>query len=161
MDEVNCAVRSWGAYFRVGNATRKFRDVDHYVRERLAKFLAKKAGRGGHHRRRYTWGVLREAGGLPTDRNRQGVHGSADSGAVKDGGKPGAGEPHARFDERGLETEHGLGTAAPAPSCLDSAGPSGHRASPRLYPGAVWRCGRCRGHLSGPQGKHRPRIILR
>jgi len=89
------------------------------------------------------------------------VHGSADSGAVKDLGKPGAGEPHAPFYERGLETEHGLGTAAPAPSCLDSAGPSGHRASPRLYPGAVWRCGRCRGHLSGPQGKHRPRIILR
>jgi hypothetical protein len=43
-----------------------------------------------------------------------GVHGSADSVAMKDLGKPGAGEPHARFDERGLETEHGLGTAAPA-----------------------------------------------
>jgi len=42
------------------------------------------------------------------------VHGNADSDAVKDLGKPGAGESHARFDERGLETEHGLGTAAPA-----------------------------------------------
>jgi hypothetical protein len=38
------------------------------------------------------------------------VHGSAESGAVKDPGKPGAGEPHARIDERGLETEYGLGT---------------------------------------------------
>ena len=40
--------------------------------------------------------------------------GNADSGAVKDLGKPCAGEPHARFDERGLETGHGHGTAAPA-----------------------------------------------
>ena len=40
--------------------------------------------------------------------------GNADRGAMKGLGKPCAGEPHARFDERGLETEHGLGTAAPA-----------------------------------------------
>ena len=53
---------------------------------------------------------------------------------MKDLGKPCAAAPHARFDERGLETEHGLGTAAPAEKCVDSAGPIGHRASPRLYP---------------------------
>ncbi len=73
------------------------------------------------------------------------VHGSAESGAVKDLGKPGAGEPHARFDERGLETEPGRGTAEPAACCVDSAGPPGHRASPRLYP------------LSGPF--HHPRFF--
>jgi hypothetical protein len=33
---------------------------------------------------------------------------------MKDLGKPGAGEPPARIDERGLETGYGLGTAAPA-----------------------------------------------
>ena len=44
----------------------------------------------------------------------QNVHGNADSDAMKDLGKPGAGDLHARFDERGLETGHGLGTAAPA-----------------------------------------------
>ena len=33
---------------------------------------------------------------------------------MNDLGKPGAGDRHARIDERGLETEHGLGTAAPA-----------------------------------------------
>jgi hypothetical protein len=38
---------------------------------------------------------------------------------MKDLGKPGAGELHARFDERGLETEHGLGTAAPATTCVE------------------------------------------
>jgi len=37
------------------------------------------------------------------------VSGSADSGAVKDLGKPGAGESHARFDEGRLETGSGLG----------------------------------------------------
>jgi len=42
------------------------------------------------------------------------VHGNVESDAMKDLGKPGAGESHARFDERGLETGHGLGTAAPA-----------------------------------------------
>ena len=31
--------------------------------------------------------------------------GSVESGSVKDVGKPGAGKPHARFDEGGLETE--------------------------------------------------------
>src|SRR5262249_20817792 len=36
--------------------------------------------------------------------------------------------------ERGLETEHGLGIAAPAAGAVDRAGPSGHRATPRLYP---------------------------
>jgi RNA-directed DNA polymerase len=60
--EVNQAVRGWGAYFRVGNSARKFMDVDHYVRERLAKFLAKKAGRGGHQRTRYTWAFFSKLG---------------------------------------------------------------------------------------------------
>ena len=36
------------------------------------------------------------------------VHGSADSDAMKDLGKPCEGEPHARIDEREQETEHGL-----------------------------------------------------
>jgi RNA-directed DNA polymerase len=52
--EINHLLRHWGAYFRVGNSARKFRDVDEYVRERLSKFLAKKAGRSGYQRKRYT-----------------------------------------------------------------------------------------------------------
>jgi hypothetical protein len=52
--EVNQVLRGWGAYFRVGNSARTFQDADHYVRERLAKFLAKEAGRGSHQRERYT-----------------------------------------------------------------------------------------------------------
>jgi hypothetical protein len=47
--EVNQALRHWGAYFRVGTSTRKFYQVDEYVRERLALFLSKKTGRRGPH----------------------------------------------------------------------------------------------------------------
>jgi RNA-directed DNA polymerase len=62
VSEVNRVVRGWAAYFRVGNSTRKFRDVDNYVRERLARFLAKKAGQSGHQRRRYTWAYFEKLG---------------------------------------------------------------------------------------------------
>jgi hypothetical protein len=44
--------------------------------------------------------------------NREVAHGNAESSAMKDLGMPGAGESHARFDERGLETGHGLGQRA-------------------------------------------------
>jgi RNA-directed DNA polymerase len=60
--EVNQVLRGWGAYFRVGNASRKFMTIDHYVHERLARFLAKKAGRGGHQRKRYTWAFCEQLG---------------------------------------------------------------------------------------------------
>src|SRR5438067_10223814 len=60
--EVNQVVRGWAGYFRVGNSTRKFKDVDHYVHERLAKFLTKKVGRSGHRRRRYTWAFFENLG---------------------------------------------------------------------------------------------------
>jgi hypothetical protein len=53
VNELNQLLRGWGAYFRVGNSTRKFQQVDDYVRERLALFVSKKAGRRGPHRERY------------------------------------------------------------------------------------------------------------
>src|SRR5438067_8676415 len=52
-------------------------------------------------------GVLPGARGVSTDGNRAMAPGNADSGAVKGLGKPGAGEPHARFDEGRLETGPG------------------------------------------------------
>ena len=65
--------------------------------------------------------VYRE--GVSTGRNRLVAQGNAESGAMKDLGKPDEGEPHVRFDEGRLETGLGLGTAAPAKKCVDSAGP--------------------------------------
>jgi RNA-directed DNA polymerase len=60
--QVNRAMRHWGAYFRVGNSTRKFQLVDDYVRERLALFLSKKRGRHGRQRVRYDWEYFQKLG---------------------------------------------------------------------------------------------------
>src|SRR5436190_5289412 len=60
--EVNQALRHWAGYFRVGNSTRKFQQVDDYVRERLALFLSKKTGRRGPHRERYNRAYLKKLG---------------------------------------------------------------------------------------------------
>ena len=54
VDEVNRVIRGWAAYFRVGNSTRKFIQVDEYVRQRLVLFLNKKTGRRGLHQKRYS-----------------------------------------------------------------------------------------------------------
>jgi len=60
--EVNRVVRGWGAYFRVGNSTRKFRAVDRFVRERLVIFLVNKARRGERARKRSSWALLEKLG---------------------------------------------------------------------------------------------------
>lgn len=60
--EVNRVVRGWGAYFRVGNSSRKFHAVDDYVRMRLGRFLAEKARRGWQTRKRDIWALLEKLG---------------------------------------------------------------------------------------------------
>ncbi len=39
---LNPVLRGWGNYFRTGNATLKFNQIDHYVRQRLGLFLARR-----------------------------------------------------------------------------------------------------------------------
>jgi group II intron reverse transcriptase/maturase len=43
--DLNPVLRGWGAYFRTGNASSKFQQVDRYVRERLLKLLSARRGR--------------------------------------------------------------------------------------------------------------------
>ena len=127
-------LRGWGAYFRVGNCQSAVCPDRQLRHERLALFLSKKTRRSGRHwKERYTWAFFQPRRRVSAEWNRHVAHGNADSDPMNDLGKPGAGEPHARFDEGRLETEPGLGTAAPAMKCVDSAGPSGHRASLPLY----------------------------
>jgi RNA-directed DNA polymerase len=60
--ELNAVLRGWGAYFRVGNSSRHFSQVDSYVRERLGLFLSKKAGRHGRGWKRHTLAYFRALG---------------------------------------------------------------------------------------------------
>jgi RNA-directed DNA polymerase len=62
VNEVNRVLRGWGAYFRVGNSSEKFAQVDSYVRERLALFLSKKAGKSGRRWERHTWNFFQKLG---------------------------------------------------------------------------------------------------
>jgi len=60
--ELNAVLRGWGAYFRVGNASRQFAQIDSYVRERLALFLSKKTGRSGRRWEVHTVDFFRALG---------------------------------------------------------------------------------------------------
>lgn len=43
--DLNPILRGWGAYFRTGNAAKKFNQLDDYVRWRLRRFLMRRKGR--------------------------------------------------------------------------------------------------------------------
>ncbi len=61
--ELTPVLRGWGAYFRAGNSSRHFTQIDRYVHERLALFLNKKARRSGRNwKGRYTWAYFRGLG---------------------------------------------------------------------------------------------------
>jgi RNA-directed DNA polymerase len=62
VDELNRLLRGWGAYFRVGNSSRQFQQVDDYVRQRLALFLSKKTGRRGRCWERHSAAFFRALG---------------------------------------------------------------------------------------------------
>jgi len=45
IDELNPILRGWGNYFRTGNASEKFVEIDRYVAWRLKRLLVKRKGR--------------------------------------------------------------------------------------------------------------------
>src|SRR6266550_6084920 len=47
VEELNPVLRGWGNYFRWGNSTRVFTQIDSYVHQRVALFDSKKRGRRG------------------------------------------------------------------------------------------------------------------
>ncbi len=58
VEELNPVLRGWGNYFRWGNSTRKFTQIDSYVHERLALFDSKKRmkrGRRWADQHNYAW----------------------------------------------------------------------------------------------------------
>jgi RNA-directed DNA polymerase len=44
---LNPVLRGWGPYFRIGNSSRKFANIDNYVRMRLARLASVKYGLSG------------------------------------------------------------------------------------------------------------------
>jgi hypothetical protein len=59
--------------------------------------------------------------------------------AVNDVGEPCAGEPHARFDGRGLETERKRYVTAPAPDpTVELAWVAGRHSGCAFWPGRMW-----------------------
>lgn len=58
VSDLNPVLRGWGAYFRVGNSSKKFVAVDSYVNERLARLTSVKHGMSGRNwvtRFNYQW----------------------------------------------------------------------------------------------------------
>lgn len=47
VEQLHPVIRGWGNYFRVGNSSRKFSQIDRYVHERLALFDSKKRQQSG------------------------------------------------------------------------------------------------------------------
>ena len=110
--ELNLFLRGWAGYFRYGNSARVLGQVGNYALWRLGLWLSKR----GNRRHGWRWGVTQVLlspgspgpGQPPSNRHpAQALPGLARAGRtppVKNVGKPCAGEPHARFDGRGLET---------------------------------------------------------
>jgi hypothetical protein len=61
--DLNSVLRGWGNYFRYGNSSRKFADVDSYVHMRMAMLASDKYGLHGRNwATRFTWGWLTNLG---------------------------------------------------------------------------------------------------
>src|SRR6266540_1008044 len=71
VEELNPVLRGWGNYFRWGNSTRVFTQIDSYVHQRLALFDSTKRGKRGSrwaNEHNYAWfkglGVHSRAGSI-------------------------------------------------------------------------------------------------
>ncbi|MGH8997265.1 MAG: reverse transcriptase domain-containing protein [Acidimicrobiales bacterium] len=63
VEDLNPALRGWGAYFRYGNSSQKFDAIDCYVHQRLAKLASVKHGAPGRNwSTRFTYGWLTDLG---------------------------------------------------------------------------------------------------
>jgi RNA-directed DNA polymerase len=104
LGELNPVLRGWGNYFCTGNASRKFNQLDGYVYRRLHRFMVKRygrhlaAGRAAAWTRDWFWdlGLHRMRGTVRYPKPCT-LH-------EKTTVKPCAGNPHARFERRRVET---------------------------------------------------------
>src|SRR6267378_2169855 len=64
LDELNRSLRGWSSYFCLGTPVTAFRSVDHYVRERVRAFLARRHKVAGRGNRRFTWDAIHRNHGV-------------------------------------------------------------------------------------------------
>ena len=105
VQDVNRFLRGWAGYFRYGNSARHLALVRTHATGRLALLVAKRHRRARSYgwravvyRSRDRYGLI-DLSGSVARRGPTGRGGRSRMPAVKDVGEPGAGEPHARFDE--------------------------------------------------------------
>jgi RNA-directed DNA polymerase len=102
--DLNPVLRGWGNYFCTGNAARKFNQLDGHVWRRLHRFMVRRHGRHLEPGRAAAWtrqwfwdqGLHRLRGTVRYPKPCK-LH-------AKTTGKPCAGNPHARFERRRVET---------------------------------------------------------
>ena len=63
-DDLNRSLRGWSNYFNLGSTVAAFRSVDHYVRERVRAFLARRHKVAGCGNRRFTFDVIHQDRGV-------------------------------------------------------------------------------------------------
>lgn len=63
VEQLNPVVRGWGAYFRQGNSSSKFGEIDRYVQQRMAILASRKHRQSGFNwTDQYTWAWLGDLG---------------------------------------------------------------------------------------------------
>ena len=64
IEDLNPVLRGWGNYFRTGNASTKFQQVDRYVRDRLIRLLRRRGGQRAERvpLEKWTWDRLTKLG---------------------------------------------------------------------------------------------------
>jgi group II intron reverse transcriptase/maturase len=70
--DLNPVLRGWGNYFKTGNASKQFNQIDHYVWRRIIRMLGKQRGFHGH---RLAWRIGRQRRAWPPEKLRaRGLH---------------------------------------------------------------------------------------
>jgi group II intron reverse transcriptase/maturase len=70
--DLNPVLKGWGNYFRTGNASKQFVQIDHYVWRRIIRMLGKQRGFHGH---RLAWRVAQQRRVWPMEKLRaRGLH---------------------------------------------------------------------------------------
>ena len=70
--DLNPVLKGWGNYFKTGNASKQFNQIDYYVWRRITRMLGKQRGFHGH---RLAWRVAHQRAAWPMEKLRErGLH---------------------------------------------------------------------------------------